>query len=212
MGDNLIPYWEAWLNDEIEIPISCDGYIINYSMINCKSKQGVGDWLCCNSRKKVFSFIKFVLLPSVIVSKNVGVQEDQVYLDVSSFDETIDILEENEFEGYKDAVEEYKVCFEVLEKLEQDNADMKEVKEILDYINYKVDIKSGILVNLQLYDNIKSVGTTLIKEYEEQGMLSELEKSMGLKKEEIQDLFQNIDRNEFMLKKIGILLNSKVIL
>lgn len=212
MGENLIPYWEAWLSDEIEIPISCDGFIINYSMINCKSKQGVGDWLCCNSKKKVFSFIKFVLLPSVIISKNIGVQENQVYLDVSSFEETIDILEENEFEGYEDAIEEYKVCFEVLEKLEQDNADIKEIKEILDYINYKVDIKTGLLVNLQLYDNIKSVGTTLISEYEEQGMLSELENSMGLKKNEILELFQNIDKNEFMLKKIGVLLNSKVIL
>ena len=212
MGENLIPYWEAWLSDEIEIQISCDGFIINYSMINCKSKQGVGDWLCCNSKKKVFSFIKFVLLPSVIISKNIGVQENQVYLDVSSFEETIDILEENEFEGYEDAIEEYKVCFEVLEKLEQDNADIKEIKEILDYINYKVDIKTGLLVNLQLYDNIKSVGTTLISEYEEQGMLSELENSMGLKKNEILELFQNIDKNEFMLKKIGVLLNSKVIL
>lgn len=212
MGENLIPYWEAWLSDEIEIPISCDGFIINYSMINCKSSQGVGDWVCCNSKKKVFSFIKFVLLPSVIVSKNIGVQENQVYLDVSSFQETIDILEENQFEGYEDAIEEYKVCFEVLEKLEQDNADIKEVKEILDYINYKVDIKTGLLVNLQLYDNIKSVGTTLIKEYEEQGMLDELERTMGLKKNQILELFNNIDKNEFMLKKIGVLLNSKLIL
>ena len=124
----------------------------------------------------------------------------------------IDILEENEFEGYEDAIEEYKVCFEVLEKLEQDNADIKEVKEILDYINYKVDIKTGLVVNLQLYDNIKSVGTTLIKEYEEQGMLDELERTMGLKKNQILELFNNIDKNEFMLKKIGVLLNSKLIL
>ena len=43
-------------------------------------------------------------------------------------------------------------------------------------------------------------------------MLSELENSMGLKKNEILELFQNIDKNEFMLKKIGVLLNSKVIL
>ena len=67
-------------------------------------------------------------------------------------------------------------------------------------------------MNLQLYENISSVGKTLISEYEEQGMLSELEDIMELKRSQIEELFNNIDNNEFMMKKISILLNSKVLL
>lgn len=212
MGDNLIPYWEAWLQDEIEIPMNKDGYVINYSIINMASSEGVGEWLCCNTLKKVCSFIKFVLLPSVIITKVVGIKENQVYLDVSNFEETIEILEESEFDGYEEAIEEYTACFQELERLEKSNASWKEIKGLLDYINYKVDIKDGVLVNLQLYENISSVGKTLISEYEEQGMLSELEDIMELKKSQIEELFNNIDNNEFMMKKISILLNSKVLL
>ncbi len=212
MGDNLIPYWEAWLQDEIEIPMNKDGYVINYSIINMVSSEGVGEWLCCNTLKKVCSFIKFVLLPSVIITKVIGKNENQVYLDVSNYQETIDMLEECEFDGYKEAIEEYTSCFQELEMLEKDNASWQDIKKLLDYINYSIDIQEGILVNLQLYKNISSVGKTLIREYEEQGMLAELEDIMELKKKEIEELFDNIDNNEFMMKKISILLNSKVLL
>ena len=212
MGDNLIPYWEAWLQDEIEIPMNKDGYVINYSIINMVSSEGVGEWLCCNTLKKVCSFIKFVLLPSVIITKVIGKNENQVYLDVSNYQETIDMLEECEFDGYKEAIEEYTSCFQELEMLEKDNASWQDIKKLLDYINYSIDIQEGILVNLQLYKNISSVGKTLIREYEEQDMLAELEDIMELKKKEIEELFDNIDNNEFMMKKISILLNSKVLL
>lgn len=212
MGDNLIPYWEAWLQDEIEIPMNKDGYVINYSIINMASSEGVGEWVCCNTLKKVCSFIKYVLLPSVIITKNIGKNENQVYLDVSNYQETIDMLEESEFDGYKEAVEEYISCFHELEMLEKDNASWEDIKKLLDYINYSIDIRDGILVNLQLYENISSVGKTLIREYEEQGMLAELEDIMELKKKQIEELFDNIDNNEFMMKKISILLNSKVLL
>lgn len=212
MGENLIPYWEAWLNDEIIIPISTNGFIINYAIFNLSSNEGVGDWICCNSKKKVFSFIKYVLLPCVLVNKIIGVQEKTVYLDVSDYNETIEILEETEFDGYKEAIEDYTTCFEALEKLEKEDASWVEIKAVLNYINGKVDIEDGLFVNLQLYENIKSVGKTLIEEYEEQGLLEEFEEIMELKKAEIEELFDNIDKNQFMLKKISALLNSKVIL
>ena len=132
MGDNLIPYWEAWLQDEIEIPMNKDGYVINYSIINMVSSEGVGEWLCCNTLKKVCSFIKFVLLPSVIITKVIGKNENQVYLDVSNYQETIDMLEECEFDGYKEAIEEYTSCFQELEMLEKDNASWQDIKKLLD--------------------------------------------------------------------------------
>lgn len=212
MSESLIAYWEAWLNDEIKIPMSIDGYIINYSMINTKSNEGIGDWICCNSIKKLISFIKFILLPSLSVTKVIGIQENKLFFDVSSYEETIEILEESEFPGYKEEIEEYNACFNELNRLEKSDASWNQIKDFLQYLNYSIDYKGGLLVNIQLFKNIKSVGKELINEYEEQDMIADLEAAFEMDKEGIEELFDNIEHNTFMLRKIGELLNNRSII
>lgn len=212
MSASLIPYWEAWLSDEITIPVTLDGYVINYTVVNMNTKEGIGDWVCCNSEKKLYSFIKYVLLPSIEVTKYIGVLENEIYLDVSSYEETIQILEDVEYDKKEDAISEYEACFDQLDRLEKRNASLEEIKELLEYINYTSDYKEGIYVSIQLYKNIKSVGKELINEYEKQEMLDELEDTFEMKKQGIEELFDSIEENEFMLKKITVLLNSKLII
>lgn len=212
MSDSLISYWEAWLNDEIKIPMDVNGYVINYSMINIRSNEGIGDWICCNSKSKLISFIKFVLLPSFIVTKFIGIKENKLFFDVSSYDETLEILEEDQFEDIEEAKNEYEACFKELDKLEKIDADWKEIRDFLQYINNSIDFREGLLVNFQVYKNIKAVGKDLIEEYEGQNMLSELEREFDMNKEEIVNLFDGLDKNKFMLQKIGTLLNNKMII
>ena len=56
------------------------------------------------------------------------------------------------------------------------------------------------------------LGKELVSSFEKDGMLVELEKQMDLNKEEIEELFLNIDKNPFMLKKINTFLDNKFIL
>ena len=192
--------------------MDANGYVINYSMINMRKNEGVGDWVCCSSIKKLISFIKYVLLPSVIITKIIGMQENKLYFDVSTYEETIDILEEGEFDGHNEAIDEYSACFNELDKLEKTSAGWTEIRDFLQYLNNSIDYRDGLLINLQLFKNIKSVGKDLINEYEEQNMIEELEAAFEMDKEGIEDLFDNIENNKFMLRKIGELLNNKAII
>ena len=211
--DNLIAYWEAWLNDEIKIPMTTDGFIINYTIINMKSNEGVGDWLCCNSKKKVFSFIKDVLIPSVQVTRSIGREEKEVFLDVSTYEETIAMLEEWQYNtNSSDIIEEYKKWYNYVEEMEERDASFEEINDFLHKISDSIVLDEEVLINLAIYKNIKSVGKVLVEEYSNQGMLNELEKIMGLTANEILELFDNIDKNKFMLNKISVLLNGKILI
>ena len=52
------------------------------------------------------------------------------------------------------------------------------------------------------------IGKGLIDEYEKENMLDDLEENMALNKNEILSMFENIDKNMFMLKKLNTYLNN----
>ena len=64
---------------------------------------------------------------------------------------------------------------------------------------------------MQLFENIKCVGNIIIKQYEDENMLDILESKFELSKDEIKDLFESIDNNKLVLKKILDLLNERSI-
>ena len=65
---------------------------------------------------------------------------------------------------------------------------------------------------IEVYENIKEFGRQLVSDYEEQGMIDQLEIQMELSKDAIVELFSNIDNNPFMLKRINEFLNSKFLI
>ena len=52
------------------------------------------------------------------------------------------------------------------------------------------------------------IGKGLIDEYEKENMLDDLEENMSLNKNEILSMFENIDKNMFMLKRLNTYLNN----
>lgn len=67
----------------------------------------------------------------------------------------------------------------------------------------------GIYLDLAIYKNIKSVGKALIEEYENENMLDYLEETFGVHKDDIEEVFENINENKFMQKKILSFLNER---
>ena len=65
---------------------------------------------------------------------------------------------------------------------------------------------------IEVYENIKEFGRQLVSDYEEQGMIDQLEIQMELSKDAIVELFSNIYNNPFMLKRINEFLNSKFLI
>lgn len=211
MNEDLIKYWEKWVEGEDEIDITIDGIILKYTMINKQSKDGVKDWVCFTSKEKLFSFIKYLLLPSIQISRTIGVKESEVYLDVCDYEKIIKLLETFKAYNYKTAIEDYKKWLNGIDKLESEDFNFEDIQKFINKISYEIDTREAVYLELQLFKNIKSVGQDLIKEYSENNMLDVLESKFGLNKDEIIGLFESIDDNKFMLKRVTALLNERFV-
>lgn len=211
MSENLINFWEKWIDGEDNIDVTLDGIILKYSMINRKINDGVKDWVCFDSKDKLFSFIKYLLLPSIQITRSIGIRESEVYLDVCDYDKTIKLLETFKINGYEQAIVDYKRWLEELEIIENNKYNFEGIRSFINRISSEVNICEDISLELHLFENIKSVGNLLIKQYEDDNMLDILESKFELSKDEIEDLFESIDNNKFMLKKMLILLNERSI-
>lgn len=210
MSVNQIAYWRNWINNRQDIPMTEDGYIIRYIIANQYSNTWVKRWVCCTTQKNLYAFIKYVLLPSIIISKNMGLKDGEVYIDVCEYNETLGILEHAGQEGYEKAVEDYVRWFEEVDNLEEKDAALSEIIEVLSKVSSEIDFRKGLFVEINLYEDISFVGRSLIKEYEEDDMVEDLEDMMGLSCKEIEDLFDDIRDNKFMLRRISTLLNEKL--
>ena len=211
MSKNLINFWEKWIDGEDDIDVTADGMILKYSMINRKSNDGVKDWVCFDSKDKLFSFIKYLLLPSIQITTSIGIKDSEVYLDVCDYDKTIKLLETFKINGYEQAIGDYKRWLEEIEVIENNEYNFESIRSFINKISSEVNIHEDTFLELHLFQNIKSVGNLLIKQYEDDNMLDILESKFELSKDEIEDLFKSIDNNKFMLKKILVLLNEKSI-
>lgn len=66
----------------------------------------------------------------------------------------------------------------------------------------------GIFSKLEFFKNVNEIGKELVKEFEDDNMLDKLENNMDLNKNQILDLFDGIDKNPFMLRRLGTYLTN----
>lgn len=210
MSENLLAYWRSQLDEDKEIEITADGYMFKYIIANQYSGDVLQNWVCCTSKKKLYSFLKNIILPSISISKTVGIIENIAFLDVMSYDETIDILSSPKIENSITEINRFKSSYDEINKLEMEDAPFDKIKEFVTKITLEVDYREGIFVEVEVFKNISDVGKELIKAYEEDGMIDVLESQIELSKVEIENLFNNITDNKFMMKKINTLLNERL--
>lgn len=211
MSEHLINFWKKWIDGEEDTDVTEDGIILKYSMINKRSNDEVKDWVCFNSKDKLYSFIKYLLLPSIQLTRSIGIKESQVYFDVCEYDETIKLLETFKMDSYENDIGDYKKWFNETEILEKNEYSFGSIKNFINKICCEVIKTEEIFFELQLFENIKYVGNIIIKQYEDDTMLDILESKFELSKDEIVNLFESSDNNKFMLRKILSLLNERSI-
>lgn len=208
--ENEIVYWEHWLRKEEDIPITKDGYMFKYYIANEYGSCGVCNWLCCIPKNKLFTFIKYCILPSIQLTRTFGLNEGTVYLDVMDYDQTLYFLSKEEVDDSERYIDTYKRWFDEIDKLQANDRSFKDIREYLRKTTLEVDYKEGIYVDLDAFENINSVGKTLIEDFEKDGYLDILELELEMNKEQILDMFNNIDENQFMIKKIKDLLLDRL--
>lgn len=202
MSENDISYWDNWLEREIDIPITRDGYIFNYKIINMNSSGYLTDWVCCTSKDKLYSFIKYFILPSVQLTRTLGKQENITCCIVLDYDETLCYLDDSSIEDYQDQMNTFTRWFDDIDEMEKRDVPLKELRDYLNDICLEIDLSEGVFVDLDVFENISSLGKTLVEDYENDNVLGILELELEMNKEQILDLFENIDENPFMMKRI----------
>ena len=211
MDEQIIYYWDNVLDEYEPQEPKINDYIVHFVLINQYGNGGINEWICCDSMNKLIGLAKYVILPSIQLSRAIikNDKNNNICFGTIGYDNTIELL--NDIDSDTIFKSEYKEWFEKLENYTEE-IKLEEIRDILNDINNKVDCKDEVLVNIEVYKNIKDVGLNLIKDYEEDGMIDILEDCFNFSKHEIENIFNNIDKNVFLLKRImSILYNLNMI-
>src|SRR5471030_573759 len=153
MSENLMNFWEKWIDGEEDVDVTSDGTIIRYSIINRKSNDGVKDWLCFSSKDKLYSFIKYLLLPSIQITRSIGIRDSEVYLDVCDYDKAIKLFKAFKINGYEQAIVDYERWLEELEIIENNEYNFESIRSFINKISSEVNIHEDTFLELHLFQN-----------------------------------------------------------
>lgn len=211
MNEQIIYYWDNVLSQGKPQEPKINDYIVHFALINQYGNSEINEWICCDSMNKLLGLVKYVILPSIQLSRAEIKNENKskICFGTIGYADTLEVLDDIKYDIKFRS--EYKDWFMELEKYNKE-IELEVIKNVFDDIDEKVDYKDGIVLTLEVYKNIKEVGLQLIKDYEEQDMIEELEDTFNFSRDEIANMFNKIDENVFLIKRImPILYNSEMI-
>lgn len=215
MSYDLIYYWENFLDKYIdkEIEAKKDSYMLKFYIINQGLNETFYKWFSFSNKEELLGFIKFIALPSAYCSKAFGEKENSVLVTAAIYEDVLELLRNNNVGVAKDIIDNFKKDYKKIEEIENNqNFDLEMIRIFCKDFGYPLDHNTKVFTDIRVYENIKTLGKELINKFEQAGRMDELEKQMNMSKDEIENMFLNIDNNPFMLKRINTFLDSKLIL
>lgn len=204
---DLIYYWQNYLVNQDNVDIKPNACVLKFSLINSYSRDFFCNWYSFKSTQELIGFIKFVVIPSTYITKAFGREEDTIFLDALDDYETIDLIEETDNNEKYDILREIRHDYEIINNL-KNNFTLDKLKKFINITNSRGNRSFGIFSKLEFFKNVNDIGKELVREFEDDNMLDELENHMDLNKNQILALFDGIDKNPFMLKRLGTYLSN----
>lgn len=211
MSYNSVYYWKNFLEKEKETDVKPDTYILNFYIVNQNISESFYKWYSFKSEKKLLGFIKFIALPSGDCSRIFGEKDNEVIITADTYDSTLALLGDNIVKVDEALIKNFQEDYAIIQEVEKEFS-LDKLKQFCQSFNDHLNYRGIVFSNIDVYENIKTFGKRLIEGYEKEDMIDELERQMEMSKEEITELFSNIARNTFMLKRINKFLNSKFLL
>lgn len=205
---NLIYYWQNFLANQDDVSLKPNAYVIKFCIVNKYSYDYYCNWYSFAKVEKLISFLKCVVIPSTYITKAFGKDENTIFLDALDKYECMEYLERASVFDKRELLRRVNREYDFLSRVEKCNLGIEGVKKYLELINKYNDKNSKIFLELEFYKNVNMIGKGLIDEYEKENMLDDLEENMSLNKNEILSMFENIDKNMFMLKRLNTYLNN----
>lgn len=205
-----IYYWQNYLCKQDEMYIKPNAYVLKFSLINTYSKDVFCNWYSFKSYEALIGFIRYVVVPSSYITKVFGKEQETIFIDALNEEDTIELIEDSDIENKLDVILEINQEYNLLKSL-KNNFTVDKMKRYINLVNINNSIKNNIFSNLEFFENVNVIGRELVKEFESDNMLSDLESHMSLNKKQIIDMFDGIDKNPFMLKKLNTYLTNTLV-
>ena len=205
-----IYYWQNYLCKQDEMYIKPNAYVLKFSLINTYSKDVFCNWYSFKSYEALIGFIRYVVVPSSYITKVFEKEQETIFIDALNEEDTIELIEDSDIENKLDVILEINQEYNLLKSL-KNNFTVDKMKRYINLVNINNSIKNNIFSNLEFFENVNVIGRELVKEFEADNMLSDLESHMSLNKKQIIDMFDGIDKNPFMLKKLNTYLTNTLV-
>ena len=207
---DLIYYWQNYLMNQDNIDIKPDEYILKFSLVNSYSRDFFCNWYSFKSPQELVGFIRFVVIPSTYITKAFGREENTIFLDALDYYDTIELMQDSENIDKFELIADIKKDYDFIEDLKK-NFTIEKLKKFLNTTNKRRHGDIGIFSKVEFFENVNVIGRELVKEFEADNMRSDLESHMSLNKKQIIDMFDGIDKNPFMLKKLNTYLTNTLV-
>lgn len=205
---NLVYYWQNFLSNKENSYLRPNSYVIKFCIVNKFSYDFFCDWYSFSNVSRLISFLRYVVIPSTYITKAFGKEENTIFLDALDKDDCIDYIDYCESYAKNTIIKQIKNEYDFLNRVEKFDLGIKGIKKYIELINKYNSKSSKIFLELEFYENVNKIGKGLVDEYEKEHMLKSLEETMSLNKNEILSMFENIDKNIFMLKRLNTYLNN----
>ena len=205
---DLIYYWQNYLINQENVEFKANSYVLKFSLINSYSRDYFCNWYSFKDSNELIGFFKYILIPSIYITKVFGKSENTIFLDALDKYECMEYLEKANVFDKAELLRKVNREYDFLSRIEKCNLGIEGVKKYLELVNKYNDRNAKIFLELEFYKNVNMIGKGLIDEYEKENMLDDLEENMSLNKNEILSMFENIDKNMFMLKRLNTYLNN----
>ena len=205
---NLVYYWENYLSKQEDICIEPKDYVLKFSLVNGYSNNYFSNWYSFEDTEGVIGFLKYVVIPSAYVTKLFGKEEENVFIDAIDEYEIMELAEESSAINKRELIKKMNKEYDFITRIDKYDFGEDGIKRFVELVEKNNRGNSKIFADVEFYKNVNEIGRSLVEEYEKEDMLDSLEKNMSLSKNQILNMFEHIDQNVFMMKKLNTYLNN----
>ena len=141
---DLIYYWQNYLINQENVEFKANSYVLKFSLINYYSRDYFCNWYSFKDSNELIGFFKYILIPSIYITKVFGKSENTIFLDALDKYECMEYLERASVFDKRELLRRVNREYDFLSRVEKCNLGIEGVKKYLELINKYNDKNSKI--------------------------------------------------------------------
>ena len=149
-----LEYWNKYISADSAKRFDVDKNMLKVLLVNQNSDDAFFNYFNFDNRQEIISFLKFVVLPTTILSKSFSEYEEilQLTLDYEQFIELIKTIEEVDDKD----IEIYEKLYTKLDNLSKTEITIKNLVEITEEMNYIFSSENDVFLIVEFSDCLET--------------------------------------------------------